>query len=62
MKIQNWLSRIRDRSKVVTQFGSAKLVKRVNGEHELVGGTHADRLAAHEWVSIFLHEVVIREK
>jgi hypothetical protein len=46
------------RRQVIRQFGSAKLLRQSNGEHELIGGTDADRQAALEWVSLFAHEIV----
>jgi hypothetical protein len=33
-------------------------VKLPNGEHELIGGSDADRAAVFEWVSLFAHEIV----
>ena len=45
-------------SKVIQRFGDAKLVRHRNGQHELIGGTNADRTAAFEWVSLFAHEIV----
>ena len=44
----------------VASFGSARLVKTKDGYHELRGGSRSDSLEAREWVSIFMHEVVIR--
>ena len=49
---------LRFRSRLVRQFGDARLIRRPNGQHELVGGTDADRIAAFEWVSLFAHEIV----
>jgi hypothetical protein len=46
------------RAKIIRQFGVAKLVKLSNGQHELIGGSNADRTAAFEWVSLFAHEIV----
>jgi hypothetical protein len=43
---------------VIQQFGEAKLIRQRNGEHVLLGGSHADRTAAFEWVSLFAHEIV----
>lgn len=43
---------------VIQQFGTARLVKHRNGQHELIGGTAADRTEAFDWVSIFAHEIV----
>ena len=48
----------RSQGKVVQQFGEARLVRHRNGQHELIGGSNADRTAAFEWVSLFAHEIV----
>lgn len=40
-------------------FGEARLFRKPNGDYELVGGTSADRVAAKEWVSLFMHEASI---
>jgi len=45
-------------NQLVRRFGDAKLVRCRNGQHELIGGSAADRLAAFEWVSLFAHEIV----
>jgi hypothetical protein len=57
MKLKNIIP-LRFRRHLVRQFGHAKLVRLPNGQHELVGGTDADRAAAFEWVSLFAHEIV----
>lgn len=57
MKLKNTIPQ-RYRSQVVRQFGAAKLIRRTNGQHELVGGTEADRADAFEWSSLFAHEIV----
>ena len=57
MKLKNLIPQ-RRRQQVVQQFGRAKLVKLPNGQHELIGGTDADRAAAFEWTSLFAHEIV----
>lgn len=48
----------RNRKRLVRRFGQAKLLKLPTGEHELIGGTDADRMAAYEWASLFAHEIV----
>jgi hypothetical protein len=48
----------RRRQQIVRQFGAAKLLRRTDGQHELIGGTDADRQEAFEWVSLFAHEIV----
>ena len=40
-------------------WGQAQLIKYLNGTSELKGGTKEDRLAAQEWMSLFLHEAVV---
>lgn len=56
MKINLLAWRKRDEGETLATFGEAKLVKKLNGEIELVGGSADDRTAAREWVSLFLHE------
>ena len=57
MKLKNIIPQ-RHRSQVVHQFGSAKLIRQPNGQHEQLGGTGADRADAFEWSSLFAHEIV----
>jgi len=57
MKLKNLIPQSY-RSQVVRQFGDAKLIRRPDGQHELIGGTDADRADAHEWASLFAHEIV----
>ena len=59
--IKSQVSRLRlwpVRRTLVRQFGQAKLIRRRNGQHELIGGTDADRADAFEWSSLFAHEIV----
>ena len=48
----SWL--LRDEGDLIALFGNARLVKRLNGKFELLGGTDADRTDAKEWCSLFL--------
>jgi len=57
MKLKNLIP-LRYRTKLIRQFGQAKLVKLPNGQHELIGGSDTDRADAFEWVSLFAHEIV----
>lgn len=57
MKLKNLIP-LRYRTKLIRQFGQAKLVKLPNGQHELVGGTDSDRANAFEWASFCAHEIV----
>ena len=43
----------------VIRFGDAALILRENGRHELIGGSRSDQVAAREYISFFLHEVVV---
>lgn len=61
MKLNHVFTR-RAASRLVRQFGRAKLVRLHNGRHELIGGSAADCGAAREWVSLFAHEVVFSPK
>ncbi|MDD5140551.1 MAG: hypothetical protein PHY43_09870 [Verrucomicrobiales bacterium] len=57
MKLKNLVPQ-RFRNRLVRQFGRARLIRLPNGQHELVGGTDADRANAFEWASLFAHEIV----
>lgn len=57
MKLKHLFTQ-RQRGRIVRQFGQAKLIRFARGEHELVGGSEADRAAAFEWASLFAHEIV----
>lgn len=59
MKLNLLACRKQDEGETVASFGAARLVKKLNGRFELVGGTDEDRTAAKEWVSMFLHEATI---
>jgi len=43
----------------VIQFGDAELILRESDRHELVGGSRSDQIAVREYISLFLHEVVV---
>jgi len=47
--------------RVIQQFGGARLIKLRNAQHELIGGSNADRATAFEWVSLFAHEIVFTD-
>jgi hypothetical protein len=57
MKLKNLIPQYY-RRQLIRRFGQARLVKLPNGQHELIGGSDADRAAAFEWVSLFAHEIV----
>ena len=49
----------RDEGETIAVFGDARLVKKLSGKIELLGGSPEDRRAAREWCSLFLHEAAI---
>ena len=49
----------KDEGEVVAAWGEARLIKNLDGKTELKGGSKEDRLAAHEWISLFWHEAVV---
>jgi hypothetical protein len=57
MKLKNLFPQ-RQRRRLIRRFGRAELIRLPNGQHELHGGTDADRAAAFEWTSLFAHEIV----
>jgi len=51
---------LREKCRVIATFGQAQLVAASKGRLELRGGSPADRLAAREWISLFMHEAAPR--
>jgi hypothetical protein len=50
-----------DEGEIIAFFGQAVLVRTLDLKFELRGGSHNDRLTAQEWISLFLHEAVVKE-
>ncbi len=46
---------------LIATFGAAALIKTVEGGYALAGGSTEDRSEAQEWISLFMHEAVIRD-
>jgi hypothetical protein len=62
MELNAYLSDVKsDEVETIAGFGDAKLVRTIDLKYELRGGSHEDRLAAREWVSLFFNEAVVRE-
>ena len=59
MKNGHLFSEQADTGEVIALFGDAKLVKTIDSKYELRGGSKGDRIAAQEWVSMFMHEMVL---
>jgi hypothetical protein len=55
--LRNWFKT--SDHKTLAKFGEARLIQKPTGKIELIGGTAADRIAAKEWVSLFLHEATV---
>jgi hypothetical protein len=49
---------LRNRNEVVATFGQAQLIRTLNGECQLKGGTEPHRLKAKEWVAMFVPEAL----
>ena len=46
---------------VIASWGEARLIKYLDGWLLLKGGSKEDRIAAREWISMFLNDAVVRE-
>ncbi|MGO8696687.1 MAG: hypothetical protein ACLQVY_03070 [Limisphaerales bacterium] len=46
---------------IIAAFGEATLIQRPEGGYALAGGSLDDRVEAKEWISLFMHEVLIRD-
>ncbi len=54
--IENVISRIKNKERVIARFGDAILITNEYGRLELRGGTKTDVAEAIEWISLFMHE------
>jgi hypothetical protein len=48
-------------AEVIAFFGQARLIRTVDFKYELRGGSHDDRIAAREWISLFFHDATVKE-
>lgn len=46
--------------KLITTFGSARLMRLADGTAALRGGQTQDQTSAKEWISLFMHETILR--
>lgn len=60
MKLKNLWNLFSSEGEVIARFGEAALIRQPDGQWQLKGGTHRDQLAAREWISLFMHEVVLK--
>ena len=61
MTIKRLFREIKNEGEIIACFGKARLVRKLDGKSELIGGSEQDRLAAREWISMFWNDVVVRE-
>jgi hypothetical protein len=61
MRTRHFYPPFRDEGELIASWGEARLVKFLDGKLVLKGGAKEDRQAAHEWISSFWHEAVVRE-
>jgi hypothetical protein len=55
-KTCGWLTPFK--GETIATFGVARLVRQLDGRHELIGGTPAHHAAAREWCALFAPQVV----
>ena len=51
----------KDEGEVMARWGEAHLIKYLDGKLVLKGGSKEDRIAASEWILMFLSDVVVGE-
>jgi hypothetical protein len=61
MKLMQLEATSENQGTVIACFGNAALIKKPEGSHVLAGGSRDDRSDAREWISLFMHEVVVRD-
>ena len=61
MKHKTFFPWFNDQGEVIASFGQAQLIRYLDCKCELRCGSKEDRLAAREWISMFWHEMVVRE-
>lgn len=60
MKNRTKSAQCRPTGRIITRFGRAQLVLFRNGSVRLCGGGRHEHTEAKEWVSLFMHEAVVR--
>jgi hypothetical protein len=51
----------KDEGEIMASWGEARLINYLDGKLVLKGGSKEDRIAAREWISMFLNDAVERE-
>ncbi len=60
MRLKKFFPEFRHEGEVIAIFGQARLIKTRDFKYELRGGSRDDHAQANEWISLFMHEVVVR--
>ena len=60
MKLLDILHPFTRDGETVAYFGDAKLIRHVDCQFELRGGSDEDRAQAREWISLFMHEAILK--
>ncbi len=50
----DWLNAEPGQEEMIASFGSARIIKHLNGRLEIRGGTEAEKAQAHAWMKQFL--------
>jgi hypothetical protein len=61
MKLINSLWLGQTTGETIASFGAARLVKKLDGQIQLIGGTADDLIAARQWCSLFAPEIVFAD-
>jgi hypothetical protein len=61
LELEDFFLPFKDQGEVMASWGEARLIKHLDGELVLKGGSKEDRIAAREWISMFLNGGVVRE-
>jgi len=60
IKKYHWFT-LENAGETLAFFGKARLIRKFDGRHELIGGTANDRATAREWCSLFAPDVVFSD-
>ncbi len=58
MKLNHLYWFTKHEEEIIARFGDARLIRHLDGQHELVGGTPDDLVAAREWCSLYARDLV----
>jgi len=61
MRTRHFYPPFKDEGELIASWDEARLIKYLDGKLVLKGGSKEDRIAAREWISMFLNDGVVRE-